>query len=290
MSSSKRLAPTSKTLRQLYVLSGNQCAKPGCRTVLVNANGTFVGNVCHIRAAKKGGPRYDGTINPEERRAASNLILLCSTCHALVDSEPNEYTVGKLAKWKDSREKAFAEVGKTLRKSYVTQISDEAETIDPSLPGSFGAYIAYSEQKGLWHTFEDDQAIQEATTDVLRYVERLRHITLVDRGLLSAIIEKTIALDQIHPLSSSLNIHPDDLKTIRIGPRPLSQYRIRILGDTLERHDLGYLDIGGEPVFGVRQISKHLSWHEVAQFLNDRGKTVDVLVCELQFSILDQLA
>jgi hypothetical protein len=33
-----RLNPTPSTLRKIHVLSGNQCTKPGCNTVLVNLN------------------------------------------------------------------------------------------------------------------------------------------------------------------------------------------------------------------------------------------------------------
>src|ERR1700726_967303 len=94
-----RRAPSTKTLRQLYVLSGNQCANPRCATVLINANGTLVADVCHIKAEKPGGPRHDKRLSPEERRASSNLILLCSTCHTLVDREPEKYTVTVLTEW-----------------------------------------------------------------------------------------------------------------------------------------------------------------------------------------------
>lgn len=46
----KRLAPKQEVLRELYIKSGNECAFPGCHNVLVDENGKFVGEVCHIEA------------------------------------------------------------------------------------------------------------------------------------------------------------------------------------------------------------------------------------------------
>ena len=287
VSSSKRLPPTAKTLRQLYVLSGNQCAKPNCKTVLVNANGSFVGAVCHIRAAKNGGPRFDSKLSQDERRAVTNLILLCRTCHALVDSEPDNYTVRILTKWKHERERAFEAIGNTLRQSYIAQVSDDADAIDITLPHSLAAYVEFLDQKGVLHALEDNQSINRAVADITSYVERLRHITITDRILLTAIIRKALKLDRPCLGAFSLSIHPDDLMTMRIGSQPLSQYRVNILGNTIERHNIGYLDARDEPVFCVRQISEHFSWSELEAYVNKRGSTLEVLLRDLQFSILD---
>src|SRR4051812_16851205 len=80
MARTVRKAPSAKTLRQLYLLSGNLCANPKCNTVLVNANGTMVADVCHIRAESRGGPRFDNLLTEEQRRNTKNLLLLCSAC------------------------------------------------------------------------------------------------------------------------------------------------------------------------------------------------------------------
>lgn len=54
-----RKTPSSETLRRLFALSGNQCARLTCPTVLLSANGTLVGEVAHIAAESPGGPRFD---------------------------------------------------------------------------------------------------------------------------------------------------------------------------------------------------------------------------------------
>ena len=55
----KRLAPTSEVARELYLKSGNQCAFPGCEKVMINSEGTFIGQICHIEAAMPDGPRFN---------------------------------------------------------------------------------------------------------------------------------------------------------------------------------------------------------------------------------------
>lgn len=48
----KRLVPTKDVLRELYLKSGNQCAFPYCVRPMMNSDGEFVGQICHIEAAE----------------------------------------------------------------------------------------------------------------------------------------------------------------------------------------------------------------------------------------------
>lgn len=80
-----RLNPKSTTLRTLFLRSGNQCAFPECDVELINSYGQYVGNVCHIEAAEDGGERYNELQSDEDRRAYSNLILLCANHHKVTN-------------------------------------------------------------------------------------------------------------------------------------------------------------------------------------------------------------
>jgi 5-methylcytosine-specific restriction endonuclease McrA len=86
--------PTPATIKRLFAVSGNRCAFPECNTPLSENTDTVTGQICHICADSKGGPR--GTItdqSDEDRRAYANLILLCPRHHAIVDAETDRYTV-----------------------------------------------------------------------------------------------------------------------------------------------------------------------------------------------------
>lgn len=85
------MAIQQTTIKRLYAKSANQCAYPGCRAPII-IDHVQVGEMCHIRARCKKGPRYDPTLTPKQRDDFPNLLLLCRTCHKLVDSEPGKYT------------------------------------------------------------------------------------------------------------------------------------------------------------------------------------------------------
>lgn len=96
--------PAEKTIRRLFALSGNCCAFPGCTLPLVESAGTITGEICHIKARSKDGPRYDGAQTDEERHAFENLLLLCRRHHKVVDSEPEVYSAEALQEIKDIHE------------------------------------------------------------------------------------------------------------------------------------------------------------------------------------------
>ena len=41
----------------------------------------------HICAAAQGGPRYDASMTPEERKSFENGIWLCQSCSKLIDTD-----------------------------------------------------------------------------------------------------------------------------------------------------------------------------------------------------------
>ena len=59
-------APTLATIKKLFALPSNRCAFPDCNSLLVEDSGTVKGEICHIRAANPGGPRYDSKQSEED--------------------------------------------------------------------------------------------------------------------------------------------------------------------------------------------------------------------------------
>ena len=94
--------------------SGDACAFPGCgRSLVIEAMHPEdldkpVGKFAHISAASVGGPRYDKNMSSSQRRAASNLVLLCGEHHDAVDAQLNKYTVDFLREAKAQHEAAVA--------------------------------------------------------------------------------------------------------------------------------------------------------------------------------------
>jgi hypothetical protein len=91
------------TMKRLFGISRNQCAMPDCKSPIIIEE-TVVGEICHIRARRKGGPRYDSSLTTVEKDDFENLILLCGTCHTLVDASPEDYTAEWLERIKCAHE------------------------------------------------------------------------------------------------------------------------------------------------------------------------------------------
>ena len=95
------MPPTSTTVKRLCTLSNNRCAFHGCTLALVDdESGTITGDICHIKARGKGGPRYDPAQTDEERDSFGNLMLMCKPHHKIVDDHPATYTVDLLQEMK----------------------------------------------------------------------------------------------------------------------------------------------------------------------------------------------
>lgn len=97
---------TPQTLKQLYGLSGNQCAFPGCTKQLVNKQNALDSNICHIEAAKEDGQRFNALMSDEQRADYPNLILLCVQHHDETN-DVKKYTVDVLREMKSNHESTF---------------------------------------------------------------------------------------------------------------------------------------------------------------------------------------
>ena len=76
-----RLELSDTVVKRLFALSGNQCAYPGCEQMLIDLDGSLIGEICHIEAASSKGQRFNNNSTDDERRSFENLILLCSNHH-----------------------------------------------------------------------------------------------------------------------------------------------------------------------------------------------------------------
>lgn len=100
---------TTGTERALFAFSRTTCYFPGCTAkVIIFVENEPVSNVqiAHIRGANQNSPRYDTSMSDDERRAFSNLILLCTPHHTIVDRlHPDDYPIEVLTEWKTGHER-----------------------------------------------------------------------------------------------------------------------------------------------------------------------------------------
>jgi len=105
MNVSDPTAPSTATIKRLFAMSGNRCAFPKCTSPLIDGN-KVVGKICHIKARKLGGPRWDKDQTPEQRHGYDNLILMCGRHHDVIDDDEDAYTVDYLLRLKTKHEQS----------------------------------------------------------------------------------------------------------------------------------------------------------------------------------------
>lgn len=85
--------------RMAYIVSRGKCNNPICGKKVVETGKYHTGEAAHIYAASPGGPRYDKDMTNEERRNINNCLLLCRSCHRLIDDpETSGYFDAELLK------------------------------------------------------------------------------------------------------------------------------------------------------------------------------------------------
>jgi len=110
----KRLSPTLDSLKQLLLKSGNLCAYPDCDALMMTEDGLFIGQICHIEAAEPGGERFNTDMTNEERRAESNLMLMCYS-HHVETNDIARFPVTRLRRMKSAHEHRFAGSDRAIR-------------------------------------------------------------------------------------------------------------------------------------------------------------------------------
>ena len=87
---------------------GHRCSNPACRTPTsgptIDATAANLGVAAHITAASPGGPRFNPSLNGDERSASENGIWLCQQCSRLIDVDPGSFSVQTLHDWKQLAE------------------------------------------------------------------------------------------------------------------------------------------------------------------------------------------
>lgn len=103
-----------KDVKVLWAKSGNRCAICFKSLTHESEDVSAVGEQAHIKGENSGkskqpSARYDKLQSEDERNSYANLVLLCPTCHTIIDKNEAEYTVERLHIIKDEHERKIAD-------------------------------------------------------------------------------------------------------------------------------------------------------------------------------------
>lgn len=135
----KRANISQPARRYLLSESGGHCQNPVCRRDLHTiVDGDVVAERAHIIPASADGPRGDDEPHLDEiaRADAANILLLCPTCHTMIDRAPDDFPVARLRSWKrisqDARAAAFGTPtfdNRVKARAYLARLLDSNDEI-----------------------------------------------------------------------------------------------------------------------------------------------------------------
>jgi hypothetical protein len=108
---------------------------------MIDSGGKFVGQICHIEAAEKGGERFNPKQTNEECRGFANLVLMCYE-HHVATNDVDKYKVSDLQKQKAEHEKKFTNIEDELDNAFRTQGADPSrgKILFANAPGSIATF------------------------------------------------------------------------------------------------------------------------------------------------------
>lgn len=265
--------------RELWILSGNECAFEGCTTRLVNEDGSYVGEIAHIRGVRPTSPRHDPTMDDDDLRDKSNLILLCRVHHKITDDE-SRYAIKRMEEMKERHESRF-------RSAYAEFEAQFIDYTDFLQPGRCRTLTRWLDVLGLHGPDFDNAYIEDEARKLNELADQLSSLTNEARALFSFVVARG-AEDQWH---NSYHFPLSELA------RRTKQTRSRILDilNELERLDFGHID--PEPGDGPPEVvvyaptgdqrfhSEHLT--SLRAFCEQGVYDLDEFIVNLRFELLD---
>lgn len=110
------MATSENDIKLLWGGAAGICSNPSCRRDLIlllkDVARLQIGEMAHVIAKNPGGPRGKRTGGSD---GYENLILLCPTCHRLIDKASKSFPPKMLLNWKADHEQSIRQRGRELK-------------------------------------------------------------------------------------------------------------------------------------------------------------------------------
>lgn len=279
----RRLKPTIDTLRKLFAVSGNLCAYTDCPKTLFGPEGRFGAHVCHIESPVKGGPRFNPNMTNEERRAPSNLMLLCYDHHAEIDDVNNlrKFSTRRLREMKDAHEWRFINPASVISASEQFKDWDQTDMLVP--PKNLHRFI-----KQRQYLLKDEEEWRSFIAPIQDAVRRLAKTPFQSRAVFELICEKIA-----EQIEQDVLPRPEHLNEMvfRTGLR-LTHQEVMEYSTILQNYQLAgfeYEDLlPHERYLFVYTVEEYPFFIEVVRFAKAMGIEPSTYFNSLNFSSLDE--
>jgi hypothetical protein len=193
---------TGATKRQLIAESAGYCANPDCHAELIKVTdggrAVTVADMAHIIAGSSSGPRGDAALTEEDRAVSGNLLVLCPSCHRLVDAAPDRYPPDVLVRWKEDHRE---QVRRLMSVPRVKTRRELRELLDPLLTQNKALH------QGLGPESRHDPAAEWDAADMWR--REVKKTIIPNNRRVAALLEMNTHLlrDDEKAIASDFQVH-----------------------------------------------------------------------------------
>lgn len=273
--------------RELWMLSGNECAHEGCSRRMVTETGAYVGEIAHIRGVGRTSPRHDPSMSDDDLRDKSNLILLCHDHHVETDNE-TRYPPKRMEEMKKRHESRF-------RKAYAefeAKFTDYTDEVHPSHCRTLTRWLDvlhWIPEDVDGH--ERDEALAIDIEQINRIADKLSSLTEEARRAIAFVVNRGDE-DSFNSTYS----YPLNEMTRRTQ---VSKSTIEVIFEELNRHGFGYISWNPDafepkpPEVVVFAPSTHPQYHSeylvgLRAYCRQTEHKVDEIITDLRFDLLDK--
>ena len=202
--------PGTATRLRLFASSAGHCQRPECRQPLFAGSGNATvhyAEVAHIIAASPVGPRATG-VGSSDGGSYENLILLCPTCHTIIDKAPESYPVSVLRGWKREHARRLAEAFGAV------EYSDRAtvrRALEPALRENRAIFDHYGP--------DNDYRMDPESEDAAVWRRKVRSTVLPNNRRMLMVLdanERHLSADE-KKVVEAYRLHVDDLEARHLG-------------------------------------------------------------------------
>jgi hypothetical protein len=277
----KRLAPSGETLRELFLKSGNICAFPNCGHLMMDADGVFIGQVCHIEAAEEGGERFNPNMSNEDRRGFANLMLMCLEHHKVTD-DVAKFPAEKLRQMKTEHERRFSRPDRAI----LEKLTDWTTIEQPKRV----ANLRRLDEVLGWGSTDEDRL--ESINALNAYIERFGRVPIEVRRFLGAAVARAHRMRDTPAVrygSSHLHMLVSDLQAaLRLEPRVIDEFVKLLEAYGLGDFDEMETDSGAQLALRIRGLkSGWAHWPDLLAFCHKTNVGLEVFTEDLDFARLD---
>jgi hypothetical protein len=282
MEKAKRLAPKGETLRELFLKSGNLCAFPGCGALMMDAEGTFVGQVCHIEAAEEDGERFNPDMSNEQRRQTSNLMLMCYPHHQKTNNL-QKYPVSRLHQMKAAHERRFSSPDRAILETLTDWTEADTPTAVLNLKRA---------DRVLGWKFEPGE-LQQCVDELNAYVDQLRKMPVDLRRFVGAVAKRAFKMQSSRVVCEEMfgiKVLVSDLRgALRLSERIIAERANQLDGYGIGDVDEIDTDLGWKPAVRIRHLNSGWPlWIELIAFCEAESEPLEAFTDNLDFARLDE--